>query len=134
MVSNAMVNPSNPVLDERPESLNGVRVGFANDVDAFAVIDSPVRVSSRPKSAIGAVIIGKDKGLGQHMLFNESPQRVGFRIGSNKGTDFAFALNHADNSNLVRVLRCWPTALAAAPVLGSEIAFVHFDLAVPAAK
>src|SRR5271166_2543871 len=99
MVPNVMVNPSNPVLDERPESLNGVRVGFANDVHALAVIDSPVRVAARSEAIVGAVIIGKDKGLGQDMLFNESPQGVGFRVGSDKGTDLALALNHADNGN-----------------------------------
>src|ERR1019366_6796404 len=119
---------------EHPKSLNGVCVAVSRNVDALAVIDSLMRVAASVKPLIGAIVICKDNGFRQDVLFNKPSERVRLRVRSNESANFAFALNHSHHSNLCGILGRRATALSAAHVLRPEIAFVHFDSAVESAN
>src|SRR5208282_5614234 len=121
--ANRMIDTTNSALDQRPETFDGIRVNFANDVDAFAVIDSLVCVSASVKAVVGAESVGEDNRLREYVFFDESAQRVGFNIGSDERPDLSLALHHANNRSFGSSTAT--RAFSLAPIVG----FVHFDLA-----
>src|ERR1700722_17501651 len=123
-----MVNATNTSFDERPEPLNRVRMDFPVYINLLGMVDPPMRVTACPNAVVRAECVGKDRRVRQNVLFNESPKRIGFHIGSDKSADLALALDHAhDRSFLGSASAC---AFASAPVVG----LIHFDLATEAAN
>ena len=100
MASDVVVHTPQAIFYQRPESLNRIRMYVANDVDAFAMVDSAVGVASCSESVVGAVIIGEHGGPWKDVLFDKAAQRIGFRVTGDEGADLALALNHANNSGL----------------------------------
>lgn len=59
MASHIVIDTAQPVLYERPESLNCIGVDVANNVHLLAVIDSAVLPAASAESLIGRVIVGE---------------------------------------------------------------------------
>jgi hypothetical protein len=121
--TNIVIDTADPALDKTPESLNGIRVDFASDVDSLAVVDSLMRVSASTQAIVGAEVIGKDGGLRKHVFLNESSQGIGFHVSGNESANLPFALDHANNRSLVSPA----PALSFAPA--SVVRLIHLNLA-----
>lgn len=124
MTANRVINATDSALDEAPESFDGIRVNFADHIDALTVIDSFVSVSASVKAIVGAESIGKDGGLREHMFLDESAQRVGLNIGSDEGANLPLPLNHANNGRL------GGSAPSRALGFATVVRLIHFDFAV----
>ena|ERR1039458_1449337 len=123
-----MIDAANPSLNQRPEAFDGVRVNFADHVNALAVIDSFVSVSASIKPIVGAERISEHNRLREYVFLDESAQRVGFNIGSDERPNLSFALDHADNRSLFSSPSACPLGTA------SVIGLIHFDFAIESAN
>lgn len=113
-----VVDPINPTLHERPESLNRVRVNIPTYVD-FGRVVNPVMVEPRlPQRVVGTHFIGINGGSRKHPLSDVWHQGSPARVGNRHGHDLAFPLHHAEHSLL---------ASRTAPTEAFPLGGVHVD-------
>lgn len=100
MTANVVINTTQSVLNQTPKAFNGVGVNVAHDIDLLAVIDAPMCVPALRdirNAFIAKMFVSENNALGKNMLFNHGQKDWASRSFACKGSDFAFALDHAND-------------------------------------
>src|SRR5580658_2890038 len=117
-------------LDERPETLNRVRMNRADDVLAFGVVNSLVREPILQSVIAGIGVSAKQADACGDGFTNEARQRRAVSLGDDAGDDVPLAPDRADDGGLAGVSAPARSAfLIPMPVaiLASHVGFVDFD-------
>src|SRR5258708_38849461 len=116
-----MIHATDTAFNERPKSLDAVRVDVAHDVDASAVIDPLVRVAP---FALQCVVprsgIRVDRSAWQDVLVNLRDHRFGLNVVGDEGDNRAVPLDHSKDRFLI--VETPRLALAFA----TEVGFINF--------
>jgi hypothetical protein len=86
-VRDAMVDASEPALEQSPEPLDGLGVNVAVDVDPLAVVDPTVGLARLAEMPVGLVFVRVDGRRGENPRPNEGPQRVRATVGDHRRGD-----------------------------------------------
>ena len=117
-----MINALDTVFDKRPESLDGVGVAIANNVDLFAMLNCGMVEAERRKALINWVFIGENLCRLLNVVYNHRDNGFAGGIFNCAGFQFSISLNHTDYG-------CF--AFCPAPTLAgfspAEIGFVNLD-------
>ena len=127
MTANVVINALDTVLDQTPESFDGLGVNFASNVDFLAVPNAPmiVVVLSTSEAVIGRIVIGEDEIRGQNVFFNQPVQSVFLHVGGHECADAALALNDSDHRCFRFLVSRGSAALHS--LLPAKVHFVNFD-------
>jgi hypothetical protein len=129
--ADVVIDASNAVLGQAPESLDRVRMRVARDVNLRRVVDALVLVSHPFERVVGRVFVGKDRAFWHRALDDVRHQGCALGVWDNLGNDSAFALDHTENRSLADSTSAEMLLFARVLVFlqAAERAFVHFDLA-----
>jgi hypothetical protein len=134
VTANRVINALDTVLDQRPETFDGLRMHVASNIDFLAVPNAPMVVVMRGsgESGINRVVIRKHKIRWQDVLFNQPLHRVFLHIGSHECTDAALALYESDHWRFSFLVRRASAALHS--LLAAVVHFVNFDWLLASAQ
>src|ERR1039458_653320 len=118
-----MVNTTNPALDERPESLDGLGMNVAQYIHASRVINTVmgVVVPVVSKVNVGRKVVRKYRGFWKHVLPDDRHQRVFLPVVRNHCLDSSATLNHAKDGCFV------PHGLILALRDSADSSLIHLD-------
>src|SRR5713101_1362079 len=103
MTANVVINATQPILDERPEPFNRIRMCVANDVNFFRVVDSSVPIVAHSKPVIRRMLIRKDYAFRHDVFTHDSDESIRFYVIGNQSADAAFTFDHSNNRSLFLV-------------------------------
>lgn len=96
-----MIHTAQTVFDQRPESLNAIRVLVANDINLLRVMNAPMIVTKRIEATIRRMLVRVHDRAWQHSFLNERLKGVGVHVRNNSGDHVALTLNGSGNDGLV---------------------------------
>jgi hypothetical protein len=94
--ANIVVDATNPVLRQAPETLYRVRVSIARDIDALTVMDALVLIAAPFKWIVGDIFVREDDALGQYSLPDMRNERCGLSIRNDLRHDSAASFNETE--------------------------------------
>lgn len=118
-----MINASQSVLHEAPETFDGIGVDVPRHINLLAVVDAVMNVSTFRNvrdAVIAQQFVRKHRALGEDMLANNGEQRRSCGPVSSERSDFAATLHHSDNHNLV-----FPSITASNAASSANVSFVN---------
>ena len=104
MTANIVIDTAQSVLNQTPKALNRVGVNVSHDIDLFAVIDATVNVASFSNvgnTFVPKMFVSENNALRRDVFFNHRQQNRASRSFARKRSDFAFALDQANDHLLV---------------------------------
>jgi hypothetical protein len=109
-----MIDAANPVLCQRPETINGLSVIVAHHVNFLGVLDALVLLAVRvhPQLVIDRIVVRIHSALWHDALRDNRKDRTGLRIRCDIGQNFSAALNHAEHRSLVIIVASAHPAIA----------------------
>ena len=95
-----MIDTRDATLDKTPESLNGVGVGIAIDVDFGTVVNPLVPIASLGEPIVAVELIGIDNGIPCNILGDKGNEGRPLDIGSYRGQNLRLSLCNTHYRNL----------------------------------
>jgi len=127
VTANIVINALDSVLDQTPESFDGLSMGITSHIDFLAVANAPMVVIVRRsgEAVIRRIIIGKNQIGWQDVLFNQPMQRALSDIGCNECANAPLALDESDHGRFSFLVRRASAALHS--LATAKVHFINLD-------